>query len=184
MRLPDRPGERGALDERGGTGQVRVAGDVLRQRLDRLAACHPSSPDYAEIEYRELAGSSGDLPDGGYEEMLRPGLPESQDNGELERGELAESRDNGGDAELAGRDGELAGRDGELAGRGGELAGRDGGRANRPGAGRPAGRRAGEPGRWPDGGATGGLGGGGEPYRPWFTAGESPEPWFTGESGG
>ena len=38
--------------------------------------------------------------------------------------------------------------------------------------------------RWPDAGATGDLGGGREPYRPWFTAGESPEPWFSSEPGG
>jgi len=98
-------------------------------------------------------------------------------------GELA-----GRDGELAGREGQLAGRDGELAGReagqDGELADRDGRRANRPGAGRPAGGQAPDAWRWPDGGATGDLGGGREPYRPWFTAGESPEPWFSSESGG
>jgi hypothetical protein len=165
MRLPDRPGERGALDERSGTGQARGAADELRQRLDRLAACHPSSPDYEACH-----PSSPD-----HEETGCGTLAES---GEMERGETPEYGDD------LKREGKLAGREGELAGREGKLAGRDNGRADRPGAGRPAGWRAGDAERRLDGGAAGGLGGGGEPYRPWFTAGESPEPWFTSDSGG
>jgi hypothetical protein len=162
MRLPDRPGERGALDERGGTGQARGAADELRQRLDRLAACHPSSPDY---------------------EACPPSSPDHEETG---CGTLAESGEmqtpeNGDDQK---REGELAGREGEVAGREGEVAGRANGRADRPGAGRPAGWRAGDAGRRPDGGAAGGLGGGRVPYRPWFTAGEPPDPWFTSDSGG
>jgi len=162
MRLPDRPGERGALDERIGTG-ARGAGDNLRERLDRLAACHPSSPDYQEMEYGETP-EYGDYQKTEYEPA----------GAGAER--AAEEQDRQA-ARPGGLDGELAGRDGELAGRGN-------GRADRPGAGRPAGWRAADTGPRPGGGAAGGLGGGREPYRPWFTEGESPEPWFTSDSGG
>jgi hypothetical protein len=178
MRLPDRPAERGALDERGGTGQARGAADELRQRLDRLAACHPSSPDYEACH-----PSSPDHEETGY-----AGLAES---GEMERGETPEYGDyQKTENEAAGAGGERAAdeQDRQAArpgGREGELAGREGnGRADRPGAGRPAGWRAGDAERQLDEGAAGGLGGGREPYRPWFTAGESPEPWFTSDSGG
>ncbi len=62
MRVPEGPGERRAVDERGGTGQARAAGDDLRQRLDRLAACHPSSPDYREtgLDHEETRPGYGD----------------------------------------------------------------------------------------------------------------------------
>lgn len=156
MRLPDGSGERRAADERGGTGPAREASDDLRRRLDRLAACHPSSPEYGEMAYRELAGA------GNYGEM------------EYDAAGTGAERTIDEQDRQAARPG---GRDGEPASRGEKAAGR-------PGPGRPAGWRAGDAGHRPDGGAAGGLAGRREPYRPWFTAGESPEPWFTGESGG
>jgi hypothetical protein len=61
----------------------------------------------------------------------------------------------------------------------GELA--EGG--DEGGDGRPAGRRAGDAGARPAVG-TGGLASRRQPYRPWFTSGESPEPWFTADPGG
>jgi hypothetical protein len=172
MRLPDRPGERGALDERSGTGQARGAAGELRQRLDRLAACHPSSPDYEACRQ-----SSPDHEETGCGTLAESGEMETPENGDDQKreGEVA-----GREGELAGREGGLAGREGELAGRESEVAGRGNGRADRPGAGRPAGWRAGDAERRLDGGAAGGR----ERYRPWFTAGESPEPWFTSDSGG
>ncbi len=171
MRLPDGSGERWAADERGGTGQARKAGDDLRRRLDRLAACHPSSP-----EYREMAHGEPDYREMDYGEP-EYGEPEY---GEPEYGEPEyDAAGTGAGRAIAEQDRQAArpgGRDGEPARRGEKPAGG-------PGPGRPAGWRAGDAGHRPDGGAAGGLAGRREPYRPWFTAGESPEPWFTGESG-
>jgi hypothetical protein len=116
MRLPDWPGEHGRVDQRDPVGQGDGAGDELRQRLDRLAAGHPSAPEY------ERPAGSGEQEYGGTLPDAQP--PES----------WVPSAD---------------------------------GRA------RPDSR--------PDSGTAGGLAGRREPYRPWFTAGESPEPWFTGD---
>ena len=159
MRLPDGSGERWAVDERGGTGRARPAGDDLRQRLDRLAACHPSSPDYLQTS-----------PD--YEETSRDYEETSLGHRETEY-----------DAAGAGAEPAMDEQDRQAA-RGGEPARRGEKPAGGLGPGRPAGWRTGAAAHRPDGGAAGGLAGRPEPYRPWFTAGESPEPWFTGEYGG
>jgi hypothetical protein len=112
MRQADGPGERGRVDQRDAVGQGHGTGDELRQRLDRLAAGHPSAPEY------EWPTGSGEHEYGGT-------LPDAQQ---------PESWVPGADA-----------------------------------------------GARPDSGTAGGLAGRREPYRPWFTAGESPEPWFTGD---
>ena len=172
MRLPDGSAERGALDERSETGQARGASDVLRQRLDRLAACHPSSPDYGELEHGGRRESG---------EMERRGPADSggtaYGNRESEAPGTAADRAADEQDRQVGRPGSRPGS------RRGEQAGRDEKTVGRPGAGDRTGWRAGDAGA-PDGGGAGGLGGGPESYRPWFTAGESPEPWFTAESGG
>lgn len=59
-------------------------------------------------------------------------------------------------------------------------ADRDGREADRGRPGRPDGR-GGHDARSGPGAAAGGQR---EPYRPWFTAGESPEPWFNADSEG
>lgn len=171
MRLPDGSGERWAADERGGTGQAREASDDLRRRLDRLAACHPSSPDYGEIDYREPEYGEPQYGEMDYRELTGAG-----NCGETEYDAAGAGAERAVDEQdrQAGRPG---GRDGEPPRRGEKPPGA-------PGPGRPAGWRASDAGHRPDGGAAGGLAGRREPYRPWFTAGESPEPWFTGESGG
>ena len=78
MRLPEGPGERRAADERGGTGQARAAGDDLRQRLDRLAACHPSSPDYGETG-PDCGDTGPDYPDCGETEYDAAGAERAMD---------------------------------------------------------------------------------------------------------
>lgn len=176
MRLPDGSGERRAADERGGTGPAREASDDLRRRLDRLAACHPSSPQYGEPDYREPESGEPDCGEPEYGEMAYRELAGAGNYGEMEY----DAAGTGAERTIDEQDRQAArpgGRDGEPASRGEKAAGR-------PGPGRPAGWRAGDAGHRPDGGAAGGLAGRREPYRPWFTAGESPEPWFTGESGG
>ncbi len=90
-------------------------------------------------------------------ERLPPGHPSAPDGD----GEADENED----------------EDGERAdGRGEPDAGQDG---PEPGgrAGRPAGRGGSDARSSPAGGQR-------EPYRPWFTAGESPEPWFYADSEG
>ena len=171
MRLPEGSGERRAVDKRGGTGEARAAGDDLRQRLDRLAACHPSSPDYRETaadygdaDYRDTAADHGEpAPD------YRDAVP---DYGETDYGET--------EYDVAGAGAERA-RD-EQDRQAARSDRRGDGPAGRLGPGRPAGWRPG-PGHRPDGGAASGPAGRSEPYEPWFTAGESPDPWFTGDSG-
>ena len=168
MRLPEGSGEGRAVDERGGTGAARAASDDLRQRLDRLAACHPSSPDYRDTapDYGDTAADYADaVPD------YRDTVP---DYGETEYDVAGAGAERAMDEQdrLAARSDR---RDGEPARRGDRPPGR-------LGPGRPAGWRPG-PGHWPDGGAASGPAGRSEPYRPWFTAGESPDPWFTGDPG-
>ncbi len=141
MRRPDGPGEHRALDE--GGAQARAAYDDLRQRLERLSACHPSSPDYGEPDYSATDFGETDA---------------DSDYAEREYGEPGA---------------------GERPERGAEQGPGSGDRAS----GKRPGRERAEPGeRWPPAG-LGGPAGRREPYRPWFTAGESPEPWFTAESG-
>jgi hypothetical protein len=114
-------------------------------------------PESGEMAYRELAGA-GNYAETGYDDAGDAGAERALDEQDRQ----------------AARPG---GRDGEPARRGEKPAAG-------PGPGRPAGWRDGDAGHQLDGGAAGGLAGRREPYRPWFTAGESPEPWFTGESGG
>jgi hypothetical protein len=172
MRRPDGSGERWTADERGGTGQARAASDDLRRRLDRLAACHPSSPDYRAMAYGEPQPGEPDSGEPGTGEP-ESGEPDYRETEYDAAGAGAERANDEQDRQAA----RPGGRDGEPASRGEKPAGA-------LGPGRPAGWPAGDAGHRPDGGAAGGLAGRREPYRPWFTAGESPEPWFTGESGG
>jgi hypothetical protein len=154
MRPPDWASERGDSAERGPADRARWARDDLRQRLDRLPDGHPSAP-----EYEELPGSG------------EPGSGQPAEYGELENAELENAEPE--NAELD--NGELD--NGELDN--GEPA--EGG--DEGGGGRPAGRRAGDAGARTAAG-TGGLASSQQPYRPWFTSGESPAPWFTADPGG
>jgi hypothetical protein len=63
-------------------------------------------------------------------------------------------------------------------GRGEPDAGQDGPEPGRGRAARPAGRGG------SDARSSPAAGGQREPYRPWFTAGETPEPWFYADSEG
>ena len=180
MRVPGRSGERWAAAELGGAGQVRAVGDDLRQRLDRLAACHPSSPDYGEPspDYGELSPDYGEAsPDYG-ETVPDYGGPDYE--GPDYEGPDYDAVGAGAERAMDEPDRQASRperRDGEPARRGEKPAGG-------LGPGRPAAWRTGGAGHRPDGGAAAGLTGRPAPYRPWFTAGESPEPWFTGETGG
>jgi hypothetical protein len=141
-----------------------MAYDDLRRRLERLSAGHPSSPQYGKLEYGE-----------GRE------YEEGREYGERDYEALGES----GETEHAAGAGaeQAADEQDRLGGRGGEPGRRGQQPASRPGPGHPAGWRPGDAGRRPDGGPAGGRAGTREPYRPWFTTGESPEPWFTSEPG-
>jgi hypothetical protein len=143
MRRNDAPGERGALADTGaagpdaaGRGPDGGAGD-LRQRLEGLRACHPSSPEFGRDE---------DEPD------AADGERDWEADSGAEDHEAAEGEPDG-PREPAGQ---------------------------RPG-GHPGGRGHASPGR-AELGRPGPLGGS-EPYRPWFSSGDSLEPWFTGDPG-
>jgi hypothetical protein len=154
MRTNDAPGERGALADAGAAGRRPDggAGD-LRQRLAEMRASHPSSPRYGD----------------------RDGGPDAGDGW----------RDGNGESDGAGEPGAAAG-DGDRDGANRGAAEGDSGGLPGPEGARPRGR-PGAPGHASPGhaspehaetGAPGPLGGS-EPYRPWFSSGESLEPWFT-----
>lgn len=151
----------------------------LRERLARLPAGHPSSPDYRPPQGQ---GEDGDMASGAPADLARDSHS-AEDGGRAEEGDLGDS--DFGDGGL-GRD-ELGGDD---LGRGGEAAGEGtADRADKPGgphprgAARPegAGRsRHGQPAsRVPGPGRSQG----GEPYRPWFSSGDEPDLWFSPDSG-
>jgi hypothetical protein len=162
MRRPDGPGEHRALDE--GAARARAAYDDLRQRLERLSACHPSSPDYAEPGYSATEYGQTGYAETGYAET-----------GYAETG-YAET--DYAETDYAGREYGEPGP-GERPEPGGDKAPGSGDRAS----GKRPHRELAEPGEHRPGAGLGGPAGRREPYRPWFTTGESPEPWFTAESG-
>jgi hypothetical protein len=112
---------------------------------------------------RRPAGGAGDLRQ--RLESLRAGHPSSPEYGD-------------GDGESAAAGDEGTGADREAAeGAPGGLPGREGTRPH----GAPGGRGHASPGH-AELGRPGPLGGS-QPYRPWFSSGESLEPWFTGDPG-
>jgi hypothetical protein len=115
---------------------------------------------------------------------LPPGHPSSAGYDELQSGRPSSAGYEELPSGLAGDEPEYAGLerpDDEPADR--PSAEKPAAGPGRPRPGRPwAERQPGQPDAGPAWGA-GGLAGRKEPYRPWFTAGESPEPWFTAEPG-
>jgi hypothetical protein len=159
--------------DRPGPGAARrdPLGD-LRERLARLPAGHPSSPDYRPAQERGGEGDRGEASDRG------------------EAGVRGEAGDLAGGAEglARGEEGLDGGEEG-LA-RGDEAAGeaaadreRGADRAHRRGAARPEGGGLNRPGQSPPRPLGSGLSQGREPYRPWFSPGDEPELWFSPDSG-
>jgi hypothetical protein len=161
--MRDNRGMRGDRPEPGGTRRDPL-GD-LRERLARLPAGHPSSPDYRPAQESGGEGARGEASDRG----------EAGDRGEAEL--LAR-----GDEGLAGDDEGLAGVD-EAAGEGTADREREADRPHRRGAARPEGGGLNRPGQSPSRPPDSGLSQGGEPYRPWFSPGDEPELWFSPDSG-
>jgi hypothetical protein len=94
-------------------------------------------------------------------ERLPPGHPSRPDEAELADGDAADQDSAGADQSGARRD---VPEEEKSRGRAPVVAREAGGRREHD-AGRPV------------------PGGGREPYRPWFTAGEPPEPWFAADPG-
>jgi len=160
MRWTDLPPDSGPADGRA-SALPRGEWQELRRRLERLPEGHPSrpddDPDATAVE--ELAGGSDkDLAADKDLAEERGGLPERPEPANSERPELANSeRPDTGRADQ----GDSKPLDAQRRVHGSRDA--DAGHAMRGGLGELSGR------------------GEREPYRPWFTEGESPEPWFTAE---
>jgi hypothetical protein len=159
MRWTDLPADRGSVDA-GASVLARGEWDDLRRRLEQLPPGHPSRLDG---EGRVDQAADGE----GWVDQATDG------EGRVDQAAAGEGR-----------------VDQATGGHGGDADGRRGGPDPDPERG-PQGnhgdsreRHAGDTGPARPGG-PGDLAGLGrrEPYRPWFTAGESPEPWFAADPG-
>jgi hypothetical protein len=156
MRWPDLSGERGSSADSGAAAdRQRPEPDSLARRLGRLAASHPSSPDYEPASAEEDPDQAADDPQ--YEDPAYGDPAAALESGAVDP--AGEFGDDGGPR-----------RPDEGAGAGVRSRGAGDGAEPYPGGRRSAGGL--------------GAGGKGEPYRPWFSAGEPGEPWFTADPGG
>lgn len=161
MNAANRPGDcsldrRGGPDDRARPPQELL--DNLRLRLSRLADNHPSAPGYQEQpvagDADAAAGQEGESADG---ENGHAGVFENQEAGTDARSELPAASDNGS-ADGAGTD--AAGPPDAVRTAAAAVASGLGMLATMelPGRGRHL----------------------GDPYRPWFMAGEPGSPWWSG----
>ena len=155
MRTNDAPGERGDLADSGAGGP-----DAPQRRpggagdlRQRLAALRAGHPSSPEY-----GGRGGEAADGagGNDRAGEIGGAREEDAGDIDR-----AREDAGAAE--------GDPDGLPGPEGARSRGRSGGRGHAS----PGSAELGQP----------GLLRGSEPYRPWFSSGESLEPWFTGDPG-
>ncbi len=160
MRWTDVPGEGEQADGRASADHRRAQWEELRQRLEQLPPGHPSSPEQDEWDN---AGEAD-----GLAEPAAAHEPEPRAGGDPEA-----DQDMGTDSDL-----------GAAGEQGGGLAGEQDVPQEQGVPGRTAGRRshAGD-GYLTTGRPDQGLIGRHDPYRPWFTDGESAPPWFADESG-
>jgi hypothetical protein len=158
MRWTDLPPDHGPADA-GGAVLSRGEWDDLRRRLERLPPGHPSRPG-GEGEAQVQDGRAGQsLAD------------RADDEGEAQ---AEDGRADQGQADRADDEGEAQARDGQAdQARPGERGSPAWSGVMDSDAGRPR-----EPGGHRERDAGPMIPGRREPYRPWFTAGESPEPWF------
>jgi hypothetical protein len=152
----DLPADRESVDA-GASALARGEWDDLRRRLEQLPPGHPSRLD-GEGRVDQATAGEGRV------------VQATAGEGRVDQATAGEGR-----------------VDQATAGEGGGAGERRGGPDPDPERGRPGNhgdsreRHAGDAGPAGPGG-PGDLGGR-EPYRPWFTAGESPEPWFAADPG-
>jgi len=152
----------------------------LRERLARLPAGHPSSPDYRPSPEQ---GEDGGVAYGAPADLASDSH-RAADSDRGEDGDPAEDSDRGEEADLGGGEpgrGDLGGTEGP-----GEGAADREDRAGGPhprGAGRPGGADRSRHSQPTSRGPGPGRSPGGEPYRPWFSSGVGPDLWFSPDSG-
>jgi hypothetical protein len=161
-------------DRPGPAGGGRDPLDDLRERLARLPAGHPSSPDYRPPQQRgedgDLARVPGDLAGDSHsaEDSSLGGDSDGAEEGSRGDGDLG--RDD------LGRDDEAAGEG--VAGQGDKPDG-----PHRRGSARPEGPSSGRHGQPTPRVPGPGLSQAGQPYRPWFSSGDGLDLWFSPDSG-